>query len=251
MRSALFLLVGLVFAFAPAVRADDAADAKAIVEKAIKARGDKPDSKFTAMTWKDKGKFTGGGFTLPYTADWAFQAPDKYRFALVGEIGDAKINLKVVVAGEKAWEAEGDKVREITGQKLEYVRGEAYQLWVASLTPLVTDKGFTLATAKGKDVAGKPTGAVKVTRDKQPAITLYFDKDTGLLVKREVTVKDEFQNWKEVLDEAYFADYKESNGVKHFTTLKIVRDGKTMIESTLSDAKEAEKLDPKLFEKPQ
>src|SRR5438128_1439528 len=156
MRSALFPLAGLVFAFTPALRAeaDDAADAKAIVEKAIKARGDTADTKLAAMTWKDKGKFSGGGFELPYTADWAFQAPDKYRFVLVGSFGDAKITLTVAVNGEKAWEAEGDKAREITGQKLEYVRGEAYQLWVASLTPLVTDKGFTLATAKGKDAAG-------------------------------------------------------------------------------------------------
>jgi hypothetical protein len=249
MRSVLFSLAGLLFV-SSVLRADDAADAKAIVEKAIKARGDTPNAKLTAMTWKDRGKFTGGGFSLPYTADWAFQAPDKYRFVFVGTFGDAKINLTVVINGEKAWEAEGDKVREITGQKLEFVRSEAYQLWVASLTPLVTDKGFTLATAKGKDVASKPTSAVKVTRDKQPAITLYFDKDSGLLVKREVMVKDEFQMWKEVLDEAYFADYKETAGVKHFTTLKIVRDGKPMIESTLSDAKSAEKLDPKLFEKP-
>ena len=249
MRSVLFSFTGLLLV-APAVRADDAADARAIITKALTARGDKPDSKNTATTWKDKGKFTGGGFELPYTADWAFQAPDKYRFALVGTFGDAKITLTVVVNGDKAWEAEGDKSREVTGQKLEYVRSEAYQLRVASLTPLVTDKGFTLATAPGKDVAGKPTVGVKVAHDKQPATTLYFDKASGLLVKRETTVKDEFQKWKEVPEEAYFSDYKEVNGRKHFTALKIVRDGKPMIEATLSDAKDAEKLDPKLFEKP-
>jgi hypothetical protein len=246
MRFILFPLAGLLLA-SPAVRAN-ADEAKAIIEKAIKARGDKPDAAPAVTTWKEKGKFTGGGFDLPYTADWAFQAPDKYRFEFVGTFGDAKINLKVVVAGDKAWEAEGEKSREITGQKLEYVRNEAYQLWVASLTPLVTEKGFTLATAPSKDVAGKPTVAVKVTRDKQPATTLYFDKASGLLVKSETTVKDEFQKWKEVPTESYFSDYKESNGKKHFTALKIVRDGKPMIEATLSDAKEAEKLDPKLFE---
>ena len=244
------LPLAAVFALPPAARADDAADAKALVEKAIKARGDKPDSKNAAMTWKDAGKFTGGGFALPYTADWAFQAPDKYRFAFVGTFGDAKVSLTVVVNGEKAWQSDGSKVEEIAGEKREQTVNEAYQFWVTSLTPLVTEKGFTLATAKGKDVDGKPTAAVKVTRDKKPAMTLYFDKDSGLLVKREVVVKDEFQKWKEVLDEAYFSDYKEAGGRKVFTKLKIVRDGKPMIESTLSDQKEAEKLDAKLFEKP-
>lgn len=249
MRYVLLSLTAMV-AFAENTRADDAADAKAIVEKAIKARGDKPDAKFLGMTWKDKGTFTGGGFSLPYTAEWAFQAPDKFRFALVGTIGDAKINLTAAITGDKGWESDGDKVRDITGEKLEYTRSEAYQLWVTALTPLLAEKGFTLATAPGKDVDRKPTVGVKVTRDKQPSMTLYFDKETGLLVKREVMVKDEFQKWKEVLDEAYFADYKESGGKKHFTKLKIVRDGKTMIDATLSDAKEVEKVDPKLFEKP-
>jgi hypothetical protein len=249
MRSVLLSVVAAL-AVAPALRADDAADARAIVEKAIKARGDKPGTKNTAATWKDAGKFTGMGVTLPYTADWAFQGPDKYRFDFVGSFGDAKIKMLVVVNGETVWVREGDKTDELTGEKLEQTRNEAYQLWVTFLTPLVTDKGFTLAPAAGKDVAGKPTVAVKVTRDKKPAITLYFDQASGLLVKREMTAKDEFQKWKEVLDEAYFSDYAETNGLKHFTKLKIVRDGKTMIEAALSDQKEVEKLDAKLFEKP-
>ncbi len=249
MRHILFPLAGL-FLVTPIARADDAADAKAIVEKAIKARGDKPDAKFGAMTWQDKGKFTGGGFELPYTAEWAFQSPDKYRFVFTGTFGDAKITMTVVVNGEKAWQADGIKVEEITGEKLTQTVNEAYQFRVSALTPLLTDKGFTLATANGKDVGKKPTVAVKVTHEKKPAITLYFDKDSGLLVKRELIVKDEFQKWKEVLDEAYFSDYKEANGKKHFTKLKIVRDGKPMIEATLFDAKETEKLDAKLFEKP-
>ena len=244
------LPLAAVLALAASAAADDAADAKAVIEKAVKARGDKPGAKDAAMTWKEKGKFTASGIALPYDSDWAFQAPDKFRFDLTGTLGDAKFKLLVVANGAKAWGKDGAKVEEITGEKLEYTRNEAYQLWVMSLTPLLGDKGFTLATAKGKDVAGKPTSAVKVTREGKPAVTLYFDKDTGLLVKREVTVKDEFQNWKEVLDEAYLSDYQDAGGVKSFTKLKVVRDGKTMIESTLSDVKPADKLDAKLFEKP-
>jgi hypothetical protein len=246
------LLITLLaaFAFAPALRADDAADAKATVERAIKARGGKPGEKFDALTWKEKGTFTAMGFGVPYSAEWAFQAPDKYRFAFTGELGDVKIHMLVVVNGEKAWASEGGKVEELTGEKLVQTRNEAYQLWVLSLAPLVSDKGFTLATAKGQDVSGKPTSAVKVSRDKQPDITLYFDKATGLLVKRETRVKDEFQKWKEVTDEAYFSDYKDANGAKVFTKLKVVRDGKPMIEATLSDQKAGEKLDAKLFAKP-
>lgn len=246
MRSALLALAALPFV-PVAARADDAADAKAVVEKAIKARGGKPSA---AMTWKDKGTFHGLGMPVPYTGEWAFQAPDKYRFATALTLGDTKFNVTAVVNGEKGWETDGTQTREITGPKLEYVREEVYQLWVASLTPLTTDKGFTLAPAKAKDVAGKPTAAVTVTRDKHPAITLYFDKETGLLAKAETTVKDEFQKWKAVPEEVYYSDYKDADGAKVFTKLKVVRDGKTLIESELSDTKGADKLDAKLFEKP-
>ena len=249
MRQFLFPLAA-VFALAPVARADDAADAKAVVEKGIAARGDKPGDTPLAQTWKEKGKFTGGGFALEYTSDWAFQGPDKYRFAMAGEFGDVKIAITAVVNGEKAWQTDGTKTEEITGEKLEQTRNEVYHLWVTTLTPLVREKGFALATAKGKDVAGKPAVGVTVTRDKKPAVTLYFDKETGLLVKTEVTVKDEFQKWKEVPEEAYFSDYKEKDGRKVFTKMRIVRDGKPLIESTLSDQRTAEKLDPKSFEKP-
>lgn len=249
MRKLLFPLVA-VFAFVPIARADDAADAKAIVEKAIKARGGKLDDKHTAMTWKDKGTFSGRGPGIPYTADWAFQGPDKYRFVFQATFGDVKLNLLVVVNGEKAWAKEGDKVELLTGDRLENSVNEAYEFWVVSLTPLLTNQGFTLVTAKGKEVDKKPTNAVKVTRGKHPELTLYFDQESGLLVKREITVKDEAQKGKTVLSEAFFSEYKETNGVKRFTKLKVVNGGKTIIEATLSDAKEAEKLDAKLFEKP-
>lgn len=249
MRSCLFA-VAAVAALGLTSRADDAADAKALVEKAITARGDKPGTPLPALTWKDSGKFTGGGFTMNYTADWAFQGPDKYRFAMNGTFGEAKLTITAVVNGDKAWQSDGKAVEEITGDKLEYTKNEVYALWVTGLSPLTTEKGFTLATAKGKDVDGKPAVAVTVAHDKRPTITLYFDKATGLLVKTEYMAKDEFQKWKPVLDETFLGDYKEVGGMKVFTKLKVVRDGKTMIETTLSDQKWGAKIDPKAFDKP-
>src|SRR5262245_5813216 len=151
------LSLGTMCGLAPALRADAGPDAKAIIEKAIKARGDQPDAKNVALAWKDKGTFHGLGAPLPYTADWTFLAPDKYRFGFLAAVGDVEIKMIVVVNGEKAWAAEGTKVEEMTGEKLEQTRNEAYQLWVTMLTPLVTDKGFTLATVPGKDVERKPT----------------------------------------------------------------------------------------------
>lgn len=249
MRLTLLPLAAL-FLFATSARCDDASDARAIVEKAVKAAGYKPDEKSPAMTWKDKGKFSGGGFEMDYTGDFAFQGPDKYRFSVTGDFGGMKLTFTVVTNGNKTWESAMGMTQEPDGDKLEYMKNQVYNLNVSSLLPLLADKEFKLATAGEKDVNGKKAVGVKVTRDKHPAVTLYFDKTTGLLAKAETKVKDEFQGWKEVPEDVYYDDYKEIGGKKFFGKMKIVRDGKTMIESVLSEQKLAEKLDAKLFEKP-
>jgi hypothetical protein len=249
MRSKLLPLAA-VFAFTPALRADDAADARAVVEKAVKATGYKPADKFGAVSWKDKGKFYFGGSAMEFAGDFAFQAPDKYRFSVTADLEGMKVTFTAVTNGPKAWESALGMNQEVTGEKLEYMTDQVYTLNVTSLLPLLTDKDYKLATAGEKDVNGKKAVGVKVTRDKHPPVTLYFDKDSGLLVKSEARVKDEFQGWKEVSDETYFGDYKDVDGKKRFGTMKVVRDGKTLMESHLSDQKAADKLDPKLFDKP-
>ena len=243
------LPIAALFLFSPGIRADDAADARAIVEKGIKATGQKPGDKAVAMTWKDKGKFSAGGMAMAYTGEWAFQGPDKYRFSVNAEVEGMQLTFTAIANGAKGWESALGMTQEMSGDKLEYFLGQTHAMNVTSLLPLLTDKEFKLATAGEKDVSGKKAAGVTVTREKKPSITLYFDKGSGLLVKRESKVKDEFQGWKEVLDETYFEDYADAGGKKVFRKMRVVRDGQPLIETTLSDQKRPGKLDPKLFEK--
>ena len=246
-----FLLpIGALFLLSPDVVADDAADARAIVEKGITATGQKPGDKNTAMSWKDKGKFTAAGMAMPYTGEFAFQGPDKYRFSVSAEVEGMNLTFIALANGAKAWESALGMTQEMMGEKLEYFLDQTYQMNVTSLLPLLADKEFKLATAPEKDVNGKKAVGVVVTREKKPTITLYFDKTSGLLAKSESKVKDEFQGWKEVPEEVYYDEYKDVGGRKFFGKMRVVRDGKTMIESTVTEQKTAEKLDAKLFEKP-
>ncbi len=249
MRS-LLLPIAALFLFSSGIRADDAADARAIVEKGITASGQKPGDKAVAMTWKDKGKFSAGGMAMAYTGEFAFQGPDKYRFAVTAELEGMNLTFIAIANGAKAWESALGMTQEMSPEKLEYFLDQTYAMNVTSLLPLLADKEFKLATAGEKDVNGKKATAVTVTRDKKPTITLYFDKASGLLVKSELKVKDEFQGFKEVQEEVYYDEYKDVGGRKFFGKMKVVRDGKPMIESTISEQKTAEKLDAKLFEKP-
>jgi hypothetical protein len=235
---------------APAARADDATDAKALVAKAIKAANWPDDTRPQNLTWKDNGTLTAAGIKLPYTAQWAARLPGAYRFEMSAEFMGQKIQMWFVADGDKMWESANGMTREVTGEKKEYSLHQGYQFWVQTLAPLLHDKGFKLSTAGEKDVGGKPAVGVKVERDGKPPITLYFDKATGLMVKSETRVADEFQGWKEVPNEVYYEDWKDVGGRKAFGKFRVVRDGKPLLESTLTDQKRPETLDPKLFQKP-
>ena len=120
------------------------------------------------MTWKDKGKFTAAGWRWTYTGDLAFQGPDKYRFAVNGEVDGMKLTLPRSPTATRRGNPRMGMTQEIEGDKLEYFLEQTYTLNVTSLLPLLADKEFKLATTGEKDVNGKKAAGVKVTREKKP-----------------------------------------------------------------------------------
>src|SRR5262245_48507259 len=84
MRTMLWTGLAVLLAAAGGVRADEA-DAKAIIEKAIKATGGAEAlKKFTAESVKTKGKFYGMGEGIDYTAEASYQFPGKMRIEVEG-----------------------------------------------------------------------------------------------------------------------------------------------------------------------
>src|SRR5262245_16514322 len=101
MRRLLCVAVSLTLA-AGSARADDKADAKAVVDKGIKAAGGEDNlAKFKARTFKGKGKFYGMGEGIDYTGDWSVQRPDKMRMQIDVAVGDMKFTMIRVMNGEK------------------------------------------------------------------------------------------------------------------------------------------------------
>jgi len=231
-------------------RADDAADAKAIIEKAIKAHGQKPGAEPAVTTWKEKMAFDLPGQRMDLDSEWTVQAPDKLRFQATTSIQGAAVDLTVVLNGEKMWFLVNGQLLEVAPPQLADMLTEMNRMWATSLTPLLAGDEFQLATAKEKVVNGKPAAGVAVRNGKRPIVTLYFDKETGLLVKREATVKDRLADDREVLEEAVVSDYKEAGGRKYHTKVVVNRDGQPYYRSEVSMPRAVEKPDPKLFDKP-
>ncbi len=237
----------LLTLFAGSLRADDAA--VAIITKALKATG--WDTRDTGnATWKDKGKMTVAGQSMTYSGDFHISYPDKLRFDMAIKVADNDFNLSVIVNGDQAWETSAGRVQWVAGDKLTYLRNEVYAMTVFSLRPLVDPKGEYKLTAAGEaTIADKKCLGVTVSKQDKPDIKLWFDAASGLPVKLEYKVKNEQDEWKEATDEMFVSDWSDGT-VKSFGKMRVDRNGKTMIESTLSDYKEPEKVDPKLYSKP-
>jgi hypothetical protein len=166
------MILPVLCTVARADEASDSAAAKAIVERAVKAAGWDKDPVDLKMTWKDKGAMNVMGAKFEYTADWAYQGPDKYRFVMSAAIMGQKFELTVVANGKSAWESAMGMMRDITGEKLEYTVGEVYQFYVTSLVPLLKDAEFKLKPVADKDVDGQPAAGIEVTREGKTAIRL-------------------------------------------------------------------------------
>src|SRR5262249_46129118 len=106
MRRIVCLAAVLVVAASGAARADDPADLRKVIDKAIKAMGGEEKlAKFKAETFKMKGKFYGTGEAVDYTGEWQVQPPDKIRVQVDGEVGGMKVTFFTqVVNGDKVWQ---------------------------------------------------------------------------------------------------------------------------------------------------
>jgi hypothetical protein len=235
----------LAFVFATAAKADDADQARAIVDKAIKAIGGEDKiAKFKAHTWKNKGTWYGMGDGVPYTALYAVSWPDRFRFEVEGGF------MTYVIDGDKGWvQAMGGETHEFTKEEMAEQKEVLHHGWVTTLVPL-KDKAFTLSLLGDTKVADKPAVGVKVSCKDRRDVNLYFDKDSGLLVKSDNKIKVPEEGNKEVNQESFYDDYRQTEGAWVAMKITQFRDGKKYAEGENFDLKIADKLDEKTFAKP-
>jgi hypothetical protein len=243
------LALGVVIGVSVPVQADDAADARAIVDKGIKAQGGQEKlAKFNAHSIKFKGNFHGMGQAIPMTGEIITQGSDKVKLDAEIEAGGMKFRIVNVFNGDKGWNKVGDMLMELDKDQVAEAKSQAYSGWVSTLAPLV-GKDFKLSTIGEMEVEKKPALGVKVKREGQRDIDLYFDKESGLLVKAEHRVKDEGSG-QEVTEENFPIDYKDVEGTKQAMKFLVKRDGKLFIDGEVSEYQLLEKVEDSVFAKP-
>ncbi|QDU20137.1 hypothetical protein [Urbifossiella limnaea] len=248
-------LAGLTFSLALLVtssaRGDDAADARALVDKAIKAHGGGANlAKFKGGSVTFSGTFHGMGMKVPMTGTIMTYADDKVKADIEIEAGGQKFRIVNVLAGDKGWAKFGNDTKDMSKDEIAQGQQEQHAGYLASLTPLVgAAKGYTLAPAGEMLVNDKAALGVKVSAKGRRDVTLYFDKTTGLLVRHDQTVNDEGSG-REVAQETYPSNYKDVNGTKQSFKFVVKRDSKLYLEGEASEVTLTETLDAGLFVKP-
>jgi len=245
------LLVGLVLAGAGPARADDQADMKALIDKAIKAAGGAAKLKaLQACTWKGKGTIEIEDKKGTLGIDASMQALDQARLDLTAEIDGKTHNVAVVVNKEQGWFKSPKRVEAIPKDFFPFLKTDLRALRLTQLLLPLQDKECKLSPLGETKIDDQDAVGVKATRKGFGDVDIYFDKKTGLPVKCQTVVKDTKEG-NELSHEFFFSAPKETDGVKHFTKVLLKRDGKKMIEIELSDIKSADKLEESVFAKPE
>lgn len=219
-------------------------DPNKIIQDSIEAMGGAEAlAKHNAATWNEKGTYYGMDEKgVPFSGKYAVQWPDQFRMEIEGV-------FTLVINGDKGWVKSGDKAVDMDKKQLDVMILNHKAGWVSTLLPL-KDKAFKLSYSGEDKVYDRPAVAVKVTREGFPDVKMVFDKATGLPMKAEYRTKSPEQNFKEIVNETYFKNYKRLEGIRTPTTIIIKQDGKPFVEADITDLKAVGKLEDSVFAKP-
>jgi hypothetical protein len=240
------LAAGLLLTASATVRAQD--NVKAIITKAIQAHGGEAAlAKFSAEQARAKGSIFVDGKTIAFTAETSVQLPGQFKNVMQYEVQGKKGTLVQVLDGDKGWLSIDGDTKPLDGARLTETRETMYVHGAGRLLPLLKE-AFQLTMLPETKVNGQPALGIKVASKGHKDINLYFDKAAGLLVKTERRTLN--NAGKEVLQEEFFSDFKEINGVKRPMKITVVQDGNKFMEGEMTEIKQTDKLPPSTFAKP-
>jgi hypothetical protein len=229
--------------------ANDQADAKVILDAAIKAHGGEAVlSKFTAVHSKTKGSWHDGDKKTPVSYESFYDGSDKSRLLSFDE--DNKLTSIEAINGKNGWEKDGDQETEtLSGEKLESLRENNYVNWVTMLFPLGA-KEFHLSILDEIEVGGRKAVGILVKHEKHDPVRLYFDKETHLFVKLQRKYKN-VDDGKVYDEECIVSDYRSVQDTKQPFKIEVLWDKETIFDVVMTEFKLYDRpLDEKLFMKP-
>jgi hypothetical protein len=132
-----------------------------------------------------------------------------------------------VINGDKGWQSVGGSVTDLGKDRLAELHEESHVIWLSFLLPFVKEQDFSVAMIPAEVVDGRPANGVRVTHRGRPDVKLYFDKQSGLLVKMARRAKEAGPT----VDKEYlYSAHKSFDGVQLPTKYVELTNGRKFVE---------------------
>jgi hypothetical protein len=243
------LSTAVILAASPTLSAADD-NPKEIITRAIKAHG---GSDFLTINLAarstNKGKIQIMGMEVEFNQEVAYMLPDKLKDSMELTIGGNTVKVQTLVNGDAiSITANGNDVP-VNDDVKKAIKDAMVMLKTARLVTLPTDKGVELSVFGEEKVEGKPAVGVVVAGKDRKSITMFFDKETGLLAKF-VHRTLESGTGNEVNEERIVKEYaKNHDGIPLPKKILIKHDGKTFLEAEIVEMTFLESIDASEFKK--
>ena len=189
---------------------------------------------------------------VDFTQEFATMLPDKVKETMHLDIDGKQITIVTLMNGDVvSIEAAGKDVP-ITDEIKMALKEAQYLMKVVKFVPLLKDKSYELSLIGEDKVEGKPVVGVLVKSKDHKDVSLFFDKETGLLAKLEqLSRRAERTTGKEVAEERIVVSYgdKGKEGIPLPKEVLIKHDGETFMKAEVVEASVLESLDDSTFKK--
>jgi hypothetical protein len=183
-----------------------------------------------------------------YSDESSAQGLDQYRADIAVVEGERVGKLILVLNRDKAWYRLNDKTKDSPADFLAPRKVLYHMLRLPEMLLPLKDKESKLAPLGEVLVAERPAVGVRVTRKGHTDINIFFDKETGLFVKSEARIK--LPDDREVVAAFLVSDYKEFDGLKHFTRFTLEVEGEPQFDVEISEICALSELPDRVFGKP-
>jgi outer membrane lipoprotein-sorting protein len=241
-------LVATFLVLAGALRADDQADARAILDKAARAMGGEEKlAKFTAGTVKCKIVHEQNGQQFTIVGEGAWQGHDKMRLGGDLTAGGNSGRVLMVINGNMGWAQKGGQTQDAPEGLVTSFKQAFYAIRMPQFLPSLKDKAYTLAPLGEQKIEDREAVGLTIGHKDHQDVRLHFDKETGLPIKSETRMTDPVG--KEFAVEFFYSDYKDTDGGKQPMKITLKADGNEFVVE-LSEIQPKDKVDDSEFAKP-
>lgn len=239
-------LLLLLSAALPVTAADDSP--RTILERAIKAHGGQERlEKLKADRVTLKGVIIINDKPVDFTGETIVNLPSQLRSVTRLMIEGNPRTIVQLLNGDKVIVTENGQPQKPPASAVQEIRDIMLLNRAERLTTLLPDKAVELTALGDSTLDDKPVVGVQVRLKKHSDVKLFFDKESGLLVKTEHLRE---AGGKKVKQEELYSDFKDCDGFKRATKTVVLLDGKKLLEMDMTDVKYLDNVDETLFTKP-